>query len=387
MGKVAVIALVAFSISGAYYTLDRNQRTLDTEARISDHQYEVLAREAALTGLAIAKQGLADSFVPTEFSGEASNGEYDVDITIAADMATVNSVGSILATDDLPLDYRVLAKYKVVVAALPPAPSFLKYALVSDESLELGGAIVTEVFVQGEEGAELNANMHTNKSIHVNGNKAFVEGFGTYRDGATANPNNALDNTFQPNYWGAATDGVYMADEDVLIPTFDATSWIGNVASSGYTVTEVAGDMTLAGSMTYGTYDNPTVFHVSGNLYSSGGAVIDGYVMFIVDGNIDISGNMEVGDSGYTGADESSIAMYAGGDLEINGSIDVAAQFYAQGDVYLGGNPSVYGGITTKGTATLQGSPKIYYRTPSATISTNFNGTENRLELVAYSEW
>ncbi|NNE34795.1 MAG: polymer-forming cytoskeletal protein [Rhodothermales bacterium] len=387
MGKVAVIALVAFSISGAYYTMDRNQRTLDTEAEISDHRYEVLAREAALTGLAIAKQGLADSFVPSAFTGEATNGDYDVDITVAADMATVNSVGSIMATKDVPLEYKVQASYKVIVGALPPAPNFLKYALVSDESLELGGAVVTEVFVQGEEGAELNANMHTNKNLHVNGNKAFVEGFGTYRNSASSNPASALENTFDPNYWGAGTESVYSVDEDVVIPSFDGPTWMANVASSGYTVTDIAGDFTLTGSQTYGTQENPAVIHVTGNLYSSGGAVVDGYVMFIVDGNIDISGNLEVGNSGYSGPDESSVAMYAGANLEINGNIDVAAQFYAGGDVFLGGSPNVYGGITTKGTATLQGSPSIYYRTPSGSLTTNFSGTENRLELVAYSEW
>ncbi|MDX1429949.1 MAG: hypothetical protein R3282_06660, partial [Rhodothermales bacterium] len=224
MGKVAVIALVAFSISGAYYTLDRNQQTLETEARISDHQYEVLAREAALTGFSLARQRLADSYTAWEYSGEAQSGDYEVTITVNGDLARVVSVGTVMGTEGLPLSYRVIAEFdgKTGVQYQPEAPEFLQYALISEQSINLGGSVSSHVYLQGEEGSELNANIHTNSDLSINGNRVAVEGFGTYYGTASASPARALETSFEPNYQPVEGPTSYQVSEKVEMPNYDA---------------------------------------------------------------------------------------------------------------------------------------------------------------------
>ncbi len=394
MGKVAVIALVAFSISGAYYTLDRNQRTLDTEARISDHQYEVLAREAALTGLAVARQKLADSYTAFTESGHTQTADYAVNAVVNGNHARVTSVGTVQGTDGLPLQYRVIAEFDGAPGSeyAEEPPEFLKYALISEQNINLGGNVSSEVYLQGEEGSKLNANMHTNGDLSINGNRVQVEGYGTYYGTVSASPAKALDTSFDPNYAPTEGPSVYQVDEKVDMPNYDAAEYVAKVLSNGFNVIEHAGDYTLGGVYDFGPRENPTVIHVTGDLSTSGNAVLNGYVMFIIDGNVNINGNIEAGASGYGGPDESSVALYAGGTVAIEGNVELAAQIYSDGGldvgVDLGGNPKIYGGLATFGEAKIHGSPKIYYRTPSVALSINWQDLEtSTMKLASYSEW
>ncbi len=394
MGKVAVIALVAFSISGAYYTLDRNQRTLDTEARISDHQYEVLAREAALTGFSLARQRLADSYTSFEASGESQSGEYDVSITVSGDLAKVTSVGTVMGTDGLPLSYTILAEFDGAtgVQYQPEAPEFLQYALISEQSINLGGSVSSHVYLEGEEGSELNANIHTNADLSINGNRVRVEGYGTFYGTVSASPARAVDTSFDPNYEPIEGPSVYQVDEKVEMPNYDATAYVNQVLANGFNVIEHSGDFSLSGTYDYGPRDNPTIIHITGDLVTAGSSQINGYVMYMVDGNVSLNGNLEAGNTGYGGPDESSVAIYAGGTVGIEGTVEIAAQIYSDGGldvgVDLGGNATIYGGLSTFGEASIQGTPQIYYRTPSAALAINWQEVETTAtHLASYSEW
>jgi hypothetical protein len=393
MGKVAVIAFVAFSLSGAYYTLNRNQQTLATSARVSDHQYEVLAREAALTGLSVARSKLAGSFSSTSFSGHTGSGDYAVTVTVAGGSSRIISTGNVIGSDGVPLSYRVQAEFEGVAGSsyAPEAPEFLQYALISEQSINLAGHVSTEVYLQGEDGSLLNANVHTNADLSIHGGRVAVEGYGSYY-GTASGTGNALETSFNPNYAPTEQDALYQVTEPVEVPNYDAAAYVAKVLENGFGVIEHSGDLALSGTLDYGTRDNPTVIHVTGNLSNTGGVVINGYVMFMVDGSVSLNGNLLSGDSGYGGPDESSIAIYSSGTVGITGNVEIAAQIYSDGGldvgVDLGGNPEIYGGLATFGEASIEGTPKVYYRTPSAALAINWQDVENNvLKMVAYSEW
>ncbi len=382
MGKGLAVLVAALGLLGTMYTYNSKQSSVDTSKSIVDHQYEVLAREAALTGYGRAKQRLAEGDL-SEFSGSYENGNYGVVITNAGGLINIQSIGYMRDSDNEVVTYQISADYKHVTGALSETtPAHMNYALLTEDNLSINGALISEVLITGDEGAELNANMHTNGNLHISGNKAYVQGFGTYVGSGTSSPSKSLQGTFDPNYNPTNLDGAYSAGR-VDIPVFDAAAYTSKVAVDATT----SGDVILAGDYDLGgTREDPYIWHVTGSVISSGGTTIDGYVMFIVDGAVALTGNVQMGDTGYTGPDESSVAFYSGGDVELGGNSEIYGQIYTSGNVWLHGNPRVYGSITSGATTTLSGTPKIYFREASPGLTTIWQNAEDVYKLVAYNE-
>ncbi|NND71647.1 MAG: hypothetical protein HKN43_08710 [Rhodothermales bacterium] len=382
MGKGVALLVAALGLSGIFYANNARQSSRDTGQKVATHQYGILAREAALTGYNRAKQALSEGDL-NDITGSYERGNYGVQFVNNGSLTKITSIGYMLDGRGETVTYQISAEYKLVTGAMSEtAPPHMNYALLTEEDLNINGAFVTEVLVTGEAGAELNANMHTNGNLHIDGNKASVEGFGTYVGSGSSNPNKALQGTFEPNYNPTSLDGAYQAGR-VDIPVFDSALYTSEVAVDATTV----GDVILSGDYDLGgTREDPYIWHVTGNVSSTGGTTLDGYVMFIVDGEVSLTGNVEMGDPGYSGPDESSVAFYAGGDVELGGNSEIYGQIYTSGDVLLHGTPEVYGSITTSGTATLSGTPDIYFRESSPALTTIWQSTEDSYRLVAYNE-
>ena len=258
----------------------------------------------------------------------------------------------------------------------------MQYALMSEDDLTIKGNVEMETYltVDGHTDNTLNANMHTNGNLTVNGNAATVRGFGTYVGSA----NGKLNNTFKP-YYNPTNDPVAKRVPRVDLPAFDVTDLLSKTSVDHTT----AGDLTLSGTYDLGgTRENPYVWHVSGNLTGNGNVKINGYAMFIVEGNVHFGGNFEAGPTNWDGSDESSIALYATGTINMKGNSEIYGQIYTGGGVsFLGGTPRVVGSLSTTGGVTLHGTPNIYYRVPSPALTTVFEDPEVRLTLLSYSEF
>lgn len=382
MGKALMVLVTGFVLAGAVYSSSRSASMQDSLGQVSDHQYEILAREAALKGYEMAKQSIASSFSATEFQGAYGGGTFTTTISVNGTTASIASLGQMTGTDGEDVDYTVKAEYKQVSSVLPSdPPGFMDYALLAEEDLNLNGNILTQVLLTGEAAAELNANMHTNGDLHITGNSVRVQGFGTYVGSGHASPNKALLGSFEPNYNPTSEDGAHIA-ETIELPVFNMPDYLSSV-----TPTATNTGLVLAGDHTLGTRENPHIWYVDGNLTSTGGASIDGYVIFLVDGDINITGNMIAGNSGYDGNDESSMAFYASGEITLGGNVQIYGQMYANGNLTLHGTPRIYGTLVTAGEALLSGTPKIYYRSASPALTTIWQTRENGSELAAYSEW
>jgi hypothetical protein len=259
----------------------------------------------------------------------------------------------------------------------------MDYALLTEEDLNLSGNILGEIYVTGDARATLNANMHTNSYLRISGNSASVIGFGTYTMGGSASPSKALQGTFDPNYNPGGEASAQQAPY-VDIPDFDLATYLNSI-----TVDETSSNVTLSGNNDLGgTREDPYIWHITGDLSALGGAQVSGYVMFLVEGNVEITGNLIAGASGYNGPDESNIAIYTGGNMILGGNVDIYGQIYAEGDILFQGTPSIYGSITNKGSVTLSGTPNIYYRSASPALTTIWQDAGPiSIHLVAYSEW
>lgn len=380
MGKLALIAVVAFTGLGAYMTVSRQAGTMGASAELADKQYETLARNAALVGFNRARQALADSFVDQSISGEDNGTAYMVDISVSGNRAVVNAMGSSVGARESAIEYSIRADFLRTLGPPPPdPPAFMEFAILADQDIELRGDFESAIDVSGDAASELNANLHTNGSINVKGNSARVAGFGTY----SVSGSGKLANTFNPNYNPTGLADSYQADP-IELPVVDIPAWMTNV-SAGRTS---SGDVSLSGNYNDGgTRDNPFVWVINGDLNVTGNAVLDGYTMFIVDGEVHLDNNLTVGDSGYDGAAESSIAIYSSGSITIGGNRQVEAQMYSGGDVIAGkGTPLIRGSITTRSAVDFRGTPDVLYRPASPALTSNWVPRETLIEMSSYYE-
>ncbi len=361
MGKAALIAIASFAAMSTFYSTSSKTGMLKASERVANHQYETLARSAAVNGFNLAKQALTESFASRSYEGTFDRAVYGVEIRVSGDRAVVESVGSIPNASGDESEYTVRAEFQRRTLAAQMAeevPEFMSYALITDEDLRVSGnAGSATVYTSNE---DLNANFHTNEDLRVDGkgNKT-IQGRGTYAGSASGKH---LDSKFQPNGGGAPTDGA----DAVTISDFEDEKY-----AAFATVT--SGSTTLSGVVEGGERTEPEVWLVNGDL-DVRDVTIDGYVMFLVTGDIDISGNVRVGSSGYTEKDESSVAFYSGENIDIRGNAEVWAQLYAAEDFDIGGNAELYGSVATLGKADIQGDPTFYYREASPALTTIWNG-------------
>lgn len=395
MHKVAFLAVALFMLIGMNFTFNSRSTLGESETRLAEDQFEILARNAAIAGLDRTKQLLSEDF--RDYQGVQGTNDgvaYTATAVTNGPEVTVHSTGTTTGSDGETITFNVQAKFRQRTTLPPEAPPFMRYAVMSEEDLVLRGNIdgdVFEVDVQGDLDNQLNANMHTNSNLQVIGNAVSVKGFGTYCLTASPNPHD-LANNFVPNYNPSGANHVSQLDEDVYIPTLNPATVASSISAAEGSVridSTSPGDITLSGNYTLGTRNRPYIWHVQGDvLIANGGTTIDGYVMFLIDGSIDLRGNVRVGNSGYNDGDESSIAIYTGTGTILRGNTEVWAQIYSNGGVEFDrGTPVVYGSVTTKGAVDFRGSVDIFYRKASPALTKPFQPDIFLLDRIAYSEW
>lgn len=381
MGKAALMIIVASMVVGSMQAVGTKEAVWQAERRLSEHQYQILARNAALAGYSVAKQALADNFESNTFGGTYDGSEYEVTVVVSNSVAELVSTGIARNGFNQTFPFEIFAAIEQTQGGVPESvPPFMDYALLTDGNHYLKGAIKAHVYPAA---GAVNANFHTNGNLEVYGNTAHVEGFGYHSGNATSNPASALEKTFQPNHNPDDLPSVEKASI-VDIPAFDSQEYLNRVRVDQTT----ASDLTLSGIINPGgTREDPYIWHVTGNVKATGGTVVSGYVMFIVEGNIDLSGDVEIGESGYSEADESSVGLYTKGNVEFSGNAQVFGQIYANGNLIFRGTPDIYGTATAKGNAEISGTPTFHYRPASPALTTIWEDAATKLELVAYSEW
>ena len=255
------------------------------------------------------------------------------------------------------------------------APPFLKYGIISDQSITMNGNIL----IRDDNNPLLNANVHTNSNFQMNGNNT-IKGFLSYVGTAHSNPAGRLNTSFSPNV-NPNQLPVHSKVNAISIPAFDPDNYISQ-ATHIY-----PNNLSLSGNRTLGTKEQPQIIYVGGDLTISGN--ITGYAAFIVKGNININGNVTITAQDPTG---NNLGLYTKQNLNVNGNVTLRAQVFTNQNVNLGGNSKVYGGITAKGTINFNGNVSIFYREPTPQLTHPFwpqTGEQTppkRPKLLAYYE-
>lgn len=381
MAKLALIMVGVFMLVGTHLITNSRSNLIESETNMAKDQYEILARNAALAGLDHVKQKLADSFESySNVTGTNDSIAYVVNAVVSGiSDVTVHSVGTAYTYEGEAIAFNVQAKFKLRTTLPTHAPPFMRYAVMTDEELVLQGNIE----IEGDVGNELNGNIHTNDKLKLNGNAAMTRGFGTFKLLALPSEAAIADN-FVPIYNPDNAPVCFQTDE-IVIPTMDPAT-----LAAGMTIDSTAGALTLSNDIHFGgTREDPYVWHVIGDMLVQGGGIeIDGYHIFLVEGQADIRANVEIGSSGYDGGQESSIAIYTSSGVQLRGGAEVYGQIYSNGAVeFYAGTPAVYGSVTTKGAVDFRGDVNIFYREPSPGLTQEFQDNVDLLDRIAYSEW
>lgn len=400
MGKVALLAIAAFTVMGVYYGATSQSGMMATSESVAAHEYTVLAKNVALTGFSIAQQKLAaPSFTcpAPMIAGTYGGGSYTVQYSpCQADDVTVTSTGQIIGDFGDVHFYKVVATFHKQTTWDQPsvAPAFMEYALIADKDLTIKGVFLTDTAsvslgaVEGATKATYNANVHTNGKLTVKGNAATIRGYGTYKTAQDVQH----PNVFKPyDVKDHLSTAVVWVPEGIPIPIDDydpdalRTKLMSEASAKGV-YKETTGDVVLAGTYDFtalgATREHPYVWYINGNLKSNG-AKISGYAVFLVKGGVDFGGNVDVGN--LVGPAESNFAFYTTGDISLHGNSSVIwGQMVTRGNVVLGGTPKIYGSVVCYGTFTGNGTPDIYYFPPSPALASPVADT--RWQRTSYLE-
>jgi hypothetical protein len=381
MGKASLIAVAAVIAVTALYNFATQQGVYASHERVAEHQHTVLARNAAITGFNRAKQDLASSFVQTALLGKYSEANYEVEVDlISLSRARVRSTGKSLMGNGSLHTVVITAEIDREIDAEihEDPPLFMQFAIISEASLTVHGNATVDILITGEETNLLNAAMHTNGNLHAQGN-VLVRGFGTFAGSYSQTGNKEY---FQPNY-NPTNAPVVQKVAPIEIPMLSVAELAQNIIPH-----QASGNLILnTGTIEGGPREDPFVWHVGGNLTISGDVKINGYIMFLVEGNVEVAGSAKVGQSGHNGPDESSMAIYTDGNLKLNGNSETWAQLYVGGmTAFENGTMDIYGNMAMQGGASFGGTPRIHYRKASPALTTVFEDQEVWLRLISYSE-
>ncbi|HMB92422.1 MAG TPA: hypothetical protein VKP65_16335 [Rhodothermales bacterium] len=392
MGKLILFLVGAIIFAGVYYSTGEKGAQYDTAAKMAADEFEVLARNAALTGLSRAEQQLADNFDnKATVTGTYEGAAYTTKIVAKGSAGVIiNSSASITPRSGETVTYDVRAEYErenwFRIADAPPP--FMQYLLMAGGDVELSGDVNGQMYEPPDgSSAPTNVDIHSNEDLTLKGKSVRIEGFGTYSSEMDAKDSH-VEATFIPNSNPTGSSATYQVSQ-VTIPTLDPGLMALAMAVDSTTSSDVKIISQDDLPARIGTRDNPYIWHIKGDLKFEADIEIPGYTIFLVEDKLEIKKSLTTPQTSYEGADESTVAFYVGDVAKIAGESEIWAQIFANDlDIDLKGTVEVYGSLVTHGDVDLGGTVDYYYRGASPALTTYFNGSTNdRLVRVAYSEW
>ena len=383
---LSIAAVLGFVLIGGAYFASTQLQMSETNRGVAADEYVVLARSVAIAGTERAMQHLAISFTDESFQGNFDQGAYDVDVTVSGSTATIVSAGSVAASGNSYVTRTVRVVVEPVTSAIPPG---FGYGLLVGGDLGIGGSgNILSIGVTDSTAATLNASVHTNSDLDIDGSDANVSGFGSY-SGSIDAPH--ADAVFNPNY-NPDGDPVVDYSEPVDIPLLDPLQLANEFGIDVNVSTDMPGswdpsdkwNCDLSGTIPGGSAADPQVIYCPGSLRLED-LLIEGYAILIADGETMIKGIVHSDVSTYPDGETSSLAIYSVGDILMSGSDEVWAQLFTNGILKFHGEVVIYGSLITSGSLDLRGGATIHYR-PTAEVLVPRRELMAGFRMVAYSE-
>lgn len=410
MGKALFLMIGVFGFIILSTTMGSQDNLRDAARRSADGQLEVLARNTAVAAEELAVQRLSESFVSREEYGDYEGTPYHFRATTSSNHVVIEVTATSRSSRSDSLKYHIRSEYDRVLSSniATEVPPFMQYAFITGEDLVLKGTISGDVYATGYEANMLNADVHTNASLFLDGIGSAndpIRGHGTYALTAQAGQESFWKKKFKPNYFSEESNGdpvyktapVEIPPLDIAYSASDQSAVINATVQVPLTAVLMpedgpGGTYYLSANTLPGTpsRDHPAIYLVRGSLEITSDLDLDSYSLFIVEGVIDFQNKtVRPLPSAYDGPDESSLAFYSAQQIYTSGNAEVWAQIYSKGGItFGGGQPTVYGNIATWGEVTFSGTLDMKYRKASPALTVIWNDDSvTKLRRLAYAEW
>ncbi len=396
MGKMLLILLMGGGMLFSIASLNINRSNDEMLGNTITEYQKSEAKDFAKSGIEFALRNLSNDTTWTggttqlkgglvQISVKSTTSQYpngpNADLTSARQITSIGICGNDSST--------VLAVVQLPNANNPynqnNPPAMMKDAITTGNNCSLNG----NVDVEDDGNSAWNANVHANGDFNMNGNN-MIKGFVTYGGQAAINPSWRENSNIKPNQNPNNNPNCSRSDQ-VDIPSFNANNFKSKAQLKYNSNTTISGNITL------GTKTNPKIVYIGGDCTFKN-TTISGYGEFIVAGNILVNGSVNVSTPDPNG---SSLGLYTGGDININGNVTLWAQIYSGGNVNLNGNDKVHGSVTSKGTVNFNGHVQLYYRPADGNLTSPFwegdegedddsnnsnSNTNTRPSIVSYYE-
>lgn len=367
MGKLALLLVLAATAAGLHHASTAGKGLRSTAAQSAEQQRLVLTRTAAQSGWARAKNALAQNFVGSTITGENEGIAYTTTSVVTGARALVTSVGRMPQTGrsgetTYTIVYSLL---KNVSGALNPRPRFMTYAITAGGSMMFtGSSDVVQLGVTDASRDTTTLAVHANVRLNAGGS-SVIRGFGHYSGSVAPN----VDANFQPVYnpRGLATVRQTPAVDIPPIVPDDL------VAQDGVDYSYPGGTSLSNVVLPGGTRADPAIYRFRGAV-SLSDVTFAGYVIIVADGNVSGAGTVQGQSIGYTGPQESALAIYTPGTVNLGGNAQVYAQIVAGAGMAYTGSVRVYGSVAVRGDYSQGGSAMVQYRPSSAALTQVFTG-------------
>ncbi len=238
-------------------------------------------------------------------------------------------------------------------------PPFFQYAVTSADDIKLEHVLLVEHHDDPSE--RINASLFANKTLELKLDGVSVRGFGYA--GSDVKPANRADAAFTPVYNPTGLPGHHSSVTQIEIDEFKAEDY------QHLATRQTDGDLRLSGHYDLGTYEQPMVWYVQGNLKTDAPTTLSGYGVFLVKNSVEIKHDLTA-----TGED-TRLALYASGNLKAKDGVDLklSGQLFSDGDVSIEASITLTGSITARGSVEFKsldaGSSRLYYRRPSSLLT------------------
>ena len=364
MGKLLVLLVLAASAAGLHHALSVNGWVKEATVQSSVQGQEILARTAALTGWARAKQALMTSFTSTTITGSNDGTAYTTTATVTGDRALVISAGR-LPWPGRSGETTYKIAYTIRKVTLSPRPVFMNYAIMAGGDMAFSGS--ADLVRNGISDATRDTAMvavHTNGRLSA-GTGTFVRAFGLYAGASATGASN-----FQPAYNPQGLAAVRLVPPISIPPVVPDSIAL---REGGVDVTYPAGTRLTNVTLPGGPRDNATVYRILGNGVLTN-VTVNGYAVFVIDGNATLAGTVQGIPAGYSGPQESALALYTPNNVTVGQNSIVYAQTVAGGKVTFGGAADIYGSIVVGGNYSQGGDARVHYRPTSPGLTQGFTG-------------
>lgn len=415
MGQLSLLFVIAAFLISGIVVYNAGNSADRADEKVWEHQYHVMARDAASTGMSAAARKLALNLNAAWSAGngallsdlsatdeEYKGGTYTVTASAATGGCSILSASNYSSTvalhsyipdgdvieirstgtyegaigSDTEQSHEIVGCYLKADWSLFAPPSF-NYGFISDDEFTFNGGPTIQALIDGEGHVHSNNRMDLGPQVEIDGHATYTNTGDIHHNTEVVSHGTGSDIPMTP------FDAAAFAADNAIPTVCTSGSEICRHESAGFAS---SGDLTIQPP----TIDpdhregDPFIWYIDGDLTLSGGdhITVPQYTTIVVTGNISISGGAALTVTGQTAQDvygnnptpeesrawvesqlfdgeHSPIAWYGEGSVVLNGTPGVVGNFYVNGDVTLdgggNGNNTVGSFASTQGDVTANG--------------------------------